>query len=191
MNMRQLCHTFAMTPALSAVTGTLAASLVLHGARPVDSGLSVADWLPGLIFLAVVLGAISACVQPRRHREAPLRREMRARPVTFRTQVEVRQNALGPWQSGGGPCELTVHGDMFKVSNVFPLAWFLFGQQWCYRADDTTMEAVLDRRHDWIEIVARHRPDGPRIRLARKRMNREIWDALVQASVHALGTPPL
>lgn len=110
--------------------------------------------------------------------------------MNFRAQVVVKQNLLGPWLSASGPCDLTVHGDAFKVSNVFPPAWFLFGQQWCYRADEMTMEGEPDRQHGWIEIAARNRPDGPRIRLGRKRMNRPIWDALVQAGVHPVGAPP-
>jgi hypothetical protein len=37
---------------------------------------------------------------------------------------------------------LAVRGDAFQVSHPFPLARFIFGQDYCYRADDTTIEVI-------------------------------------------------
>jgi hypothetical protein len=149
---------------------------------------------------------------------------MRARPTTFSSSVDVQLSFLGNWGSLRGIPLLAVHGDVFEVSDLFPPARWLLGMQYCYRASDTTMEAVPGRRHDWIEIaglpaaeresskvpvpsrvrgnlggpigvvVAGFRTLSPadptRIRIGRRRMNREIWDALVRAGVNPGGAPP-
>jgi hypothetical protein len=143
-----------MTPALFDVPGTLVASLILQVTRPVDSGPSAADWLPALIPV-VAFGALFAWNQPRRLREAPLRREMRAKPSTFKAGLfDVQAIFLGMWASvKGGPFLLTVHGDVVGVSSLLPPARFVFGYQWCYQARDTTMKIVPGRRHELIEIA--------------------------------------
>ena len=73
---------------------------------------------------------------------------MQARAVmgvmTFQARVDTDRGWL----------RLTVRGDLFEVSHPFPLARFLNGLDYCYRAEDTTVELVPGSWHDWIEIGA-------------------------------------
>ena len=73
-----------------------------------------------------------------------LREGMRARPATFRAEVEL--------QDVRGPVSLSVHGDAFEVAQGLPVIGFLNGTDYCYRAPDTTLETAHGRLHDWIEI---------------------------------------
>lgn len=106
-----------------------------------------------LAVLALAFAAVAAGAAPRRHREAPLRKEMQARPVvTFRARVDVKANVLGMRLSAQGPLHLIVRGDQVEVTHPFPPARFLFGQQYCYRAEAATIEVIPGLWHDWIEI---------------------------------------
>jgi hypothetical protein len=138
-----------------------------------------------LVFAALAVGALS-----RRRREAPMRREMRARAVlTFLASVDVKQVILGTTTSAKGRLDLIVRGDAFEVSHPFPPARFMFGQEYCYRAVDTTLK-VVPGRHEWIEISGPPTRTAARIWIKRKNQNRQIWDALVHAGAHPIGSPP-
>lgn len=132
-----------------------------------------------LIFLAVGFATLAVVARRRRHREAPLRQQMRARPVTFRASVQVKGES--------NPLDLIVRGDAFEVSHPFPFARFLFGSEYCYRAEDTTVRVVPGLRHDWIEIDGQPPGTGAWIQIWQRNMNHEIWDALVRAGAHPLG----
>jgi hypothetical protein len=216
--MCHFCHNHGMTPALSAVPGMLAAFLAFPAARAFHAEPPPeASFDPGFLLLVVPFGAAFVWIQRRRHREAPLRREMRERPATFRSRVDVQLSFLGDWGSLRGIPLLTVRGEVFEVSDLFPPARWLLGMQYCYQAAETTMEAMPGRRHDWIEIAAQPPPGGeasripvlsspvgavvaglvtsslprpPRIRIGRRGMTRDIWDALAGAGVHPIGAPP-
>ena len=47
---------------------------------------------------------------------------------------------------------MVVRGDAFEVSHPFPLARFLFGQEYAYRASDAAIEVVPGLLRDWIEV---------------------------------------
>ena len=127
----------------------------------------------------------------RRHGEAPLRKEMRARPAAdFHARVHVRANVLGMMLSARGSLDLIVRGDAFEVSHPFPPARFLFGQEYAYRADDTAVEVVPGLLHNWIEIDGWRTGSAARIWIGRSNLNRQIWDALVRAGAHPVGSPP-
>lgn len=147
-----------------------------------------------LTFLALIFAASAVASGPRRRREEPLRKEIQARPVvTFRARVDVRaKNFLGTMLSQRGPLYLIVCGDAFEVSHPFPLARFVFGQDYCYRAEDTTIKVVPGPRgHDWIEIRGPIR-SAAQIEIGRKDTNRQIWDVLVRAGANPIGpSPPL
>jgi hypothetical protein len=136
-------------------------------------------------FAAVALGA-----RPRRRREAPLRQQMGARPVTFRAGVDVKANILGIMLPTSGPFNLIVHGDAIRVSNPFPPARLLLGYEYCYRAEDTTIKAVAGLSHDWIEIEGQPTGTAARIQIGRRNTNRQIWDALVHAGAQPIGVGP-
>lgn len=175
-----------MTPALSAMPGTLLSQ--------------VWAWGP----LALMAVGIPAFVVTAYWRGRPLRQEMRARPVTFTVNIDVQS-------FNDGICHLNVHGDMFEVSGMIPV--WLFGQQWCYRAGDTTMEVVQGWRRDWIQVAVQQQAGwarwaGRRVRIsppypprkgfnapndrrgAQRWMTGQIWDALIRAGVHPVGAPP-
>src|ERR1700761_9413954 len=111
----------------------------------------------------------------RRRREEPLRKEMQAWAVmgvmTFQARVVTEDRTL----------RLTVRGDLFEVSHPFPLARFLPGLDYCYRAEDTTVELVPGLWHDWIEIGGQPGTGLSPMRIGRRKMTRQIWDALVRA----------
>ncbi len=83
-----------------------------------------------LTVLAVAFAAVAVVSWPRWHGEAPLRKEMRARPVTFRAGVDVRASFLDMMLPVTGPLYLVVRGDVFRVSHLLAPARFLFGQQY-------------------------------------------------------------
>jgi hypothetical protein len=143
-----------------------------------------------LTVLALALAASVLVAWSRRHREGPLLKEIQAWPVTFRARVDVNANVLGTMTSQHGPLYLTVRGDAFEVSHPLPLARLLFGQDYCYRADDTTIEVIPGLLHDWIEISGQPDSSAARIRIGRRNMNRQIWDALVRAGAHPIGSSP-
>ena len=143
-----------------------------------------------LAILALTFAAIAVIAWPRQHHEAPLRKQMRAQPVTFRAGVDVRASYLGTMLPVTGPLSLVVRGDLVKVSHFFPPARFLFGQRYCYRAEDTTIKVVTGLRHDWIEIDGQPAGTADRIWIWRPGMNRQIWNVLIRASAHPIGSPP-
>jgi hypothetical protein len=111
-----------------------------------------------------------------------LRKEIQARAVmTFRASVDVQDRGL---------LDLTVYGDLFEVSHPFPPSRFLFGLDYCYRAEDTTVELVRGLWHDWIEIGGQPGTGLSPILIGRRKMNRQIWDALVRAGAHPIGPSP-
>jgi hypothetical protein len=137
--------------------------------------------------LVLVFGASALIARTRLRREEPLRTEMQARPVTFRSAIDVKVNLLGLKAHAHGPLYLNVHGDAFQVLHLFWLARFVFGQDYCYRSQDTTIETVPGVLHDWIEISGQ---SAARIWIGRRKMNRQLWDVLVSAGAHPIGPPP-
>jgi hypothetical protein len=121
----------------------------------------------------------------RRRREEPLRKEMQARAVmavmTFQARVDTEDR---------GWLRLTVRGDLFEVSHPFPPARFLNGLDYCYRAEDTTVELVPGLWHDWIEVGGQPGTGLSPMRIGRRKMTRQIWDALVRAGAQPIGPPP-
>ena len=146
-----------------------------------------------LTFLAPNFAARAVDSWPRRQREGPLHNEIQARPVvTFQARVDVRaKGILGAMLSQRGPLYLIVCGDAFEVSHPFPLARFVFGQDYCYRAEDTTIEVVPGPRHGWMEISGQPIGSAARIWIGRRSMNRQIWDALVRIGAHPIGSSPV
>jgi hypothetical protein len=114
--------------------------------------------------------------------EKPLREEIRARPATFRLQVEVKDLR-------GGAC-LSVHGDAFEVAQKFPVIGFLNGTDYCYRARDTTVEAAHGLLHDWIMLRGMPGTGARALEIGHRKVNSLLWDALVSAGAHPLGPPP-
>lgn len=81
-----------------------------------------------LTVLVVAFGVLAVGAWPRQHHEAPMRKQMRARPLTFRAGVDVKASFLGMMLPVRGPLYLVVRGDVVKVSHLLPPARVLFGQ---------------------------------------------------------------
>jgi hypothetical protein len=147
--------------------------------------------------VAVIIAVITLVVGyavlkelPRRRWEDPLRKEMRAQPLTFQAAVDLKIGAVDPMQSERGPVNLRVHVDTFEVASAIPIYRFVNGADFCYRAQDTTVEMVHAVLHDWIEICGQPGTGAVRIRIGRRKMTRRLWDALVSAGAHPTGPPP-
>jgi hypothetical protein len=145
-----------------------------------------------VVFAVIVLSVVHSVrsASPRLHQEEPLRTEMQARPLTFRSWVNVKEGAVDPMISQRGPLYLEVRGDAFEVSHSLPAFRSLNGQDYCYLAQDTTVEMVRGVLHDWIEICGLPGSGAARIRIGRRKMNRQLWDALVSAGAQPIGSPP-
>ena len=127
-----------------------------HGSPPSPTSPVAPLIWTGILALAIV--AFAAGTWPRRHREAPLRREMRTRQeVTYRVNVSVK-NLIGMRMRG--PLSLIVREDAFEVTHAFPPARFLFGQEYAYRAEHTTIQAVPEVLRRWIEVHGQPRRVG-------------------------------
>jgi hypothetical protein len=152
--------------------------------------LSPVVWWLVVTVLALAFGTSALVASARRRREEPLRNEIQGQPVTFRSAVDVKANVLGTMTAQRGPLYLVVHGDVFQVSHPFPVARFLFGQDYCYRAQDSTVEMIPGALHDWIEISGQPAESAARIWIGRRKLNRQLWDVLVSAGAHPIGSPP-
>jgi hypothetical protein len=109
--------------------------------------------------------------------------EIPARPVvTFRASVEIPDKR--------GLLYLTVRGDVFEVSAPLAVARLVLGQEHCYRAEDTTVEVCPGRWRDWIEIGGRPGTGIPPLKIRSRKMNRHVWEALVDAGAQPIGPPP-
>jgi hypothetical protein len=136
----------------------------------------------------------------RRHREAPLRREIRARDVTFRMipdQVKVSDSGGWPkWAGVSAPMGLFVRGDAIEVSSTVAPLRVVMGLEYYFPAAETPIELSRSPsriyRRDWIVLTGRQA--GKDIQVAVTTMNRsrllEAWNALVTAGAIPAGLPP-
>jgi len=162
---------------------------------------SEAKLLAGSLMQYVTLGIVVAglslvCGQIwlRRRRVTPLRREIRARDITFRAALD-RVYVIEPGTSPGSdfevpissPVELIVRGDAFEVSNARPLGRVM-GLEYFFRARETSVE--LNRPIPRIygmdtppRIIVRGWQGGRKIQLTIRQKNDllEIWNALTAA----------
>ena len=143
-----------------------------------------------LTVLALGLVVAVAVTVPRRHREAPLRQELDARQaVDFEAPVRVLTGGAGLPTRATGSFRLVVRGDLFEVANPFRPARLL-GQQYRYRATDTTVKVVAGPRHRWIEIEGRPPGSAALIWIRQPGRNRQLWYALTSAGAHPISPPP-
>ena len=136
----------------------------------------------------------------RRHREAPLRRELRAREVTFRTvldRVKVADSGGWPkWAEVSAPMGLFVRGDAIEVSSSVAPLRIVMGLEYYLLAAGTSIELSRSPsriyRRDWIVLTGQQA--GEDIQLAITTTNDDAllqaWNALVTAGVIPAGLPP-
>src|SRR5215470_17247709 len=151
------------------------------------------------VMVAVVVTGFSLIygrIWLRRHRETLLRREIRARDITFRTGLD-RVTVIEPgWLQPGSdfevpmssPVELIVRGDSFEVSSAYSFGRVVMGMEYYFRARETSVE--LNRSIPRIygadvppRIVVRGWQQGRKIQLTitQKQDPLEIWNALAAA----------
>jgi len=144
---------------------------------------------------SVVLGGVWL----QRRREAPLRREIRAQDVTFRTGVAVRRKeSYGPggWLDLKSGMALIVRGNAIEISST---AWpfrAVAGEECYFRARETTIQVRRDpsRPFELKWIVVAGRKDGKEVKLAISKRNArqlsQVWSAMVGAGAVPVGPPP-
>ncbi len=151
------------------------------------------------VLVAVVVAGLSLIygrIWLRRRRETPLRREIRARDITFRVtldRVGVREPGwLQPDSDSGvpvsSPVELIVRGDAFEISSARSLGRAVMGLEYFFRARETSVE--LNRPSPRIygidtppRIIVRGWRAGRKIQLTVWQKNDPlgIWNALTEA----------
>jgi hypothetical protein len=132
----------------------------------------------------------------RRWRQTPLRREVRAREITFRVTLD-RVSVTEPgWLQPdsdfdvpiSSPVELIVRGDGFEVSSARPLGRVVMGLEYYFRAGETSVE--LNRPIPRIygidtppRIIVRGWRAGKKVQLTIRQKNDplQIWSALTGA----------
>lgn len=148
-----------------------------------------------LLALAIaVLAVIYGRIWLRRHRTAPLRHEIRAREITFRSgldRVRVTEPALqllgtGSAESIRSPMELIVRGDAFEISSTSPFGRMVMGMEYYFRARETSVEIRrpiprllrMDGEKEWIVVQGRQAGKEIQLWIMKKNLN-EVWTALV------------
>jgi len=118
------------------------------------------------------------------HRDAPLRQQMRAQPITFQTDVSwVRFSDSPTW--GDAPIRraaLIIRGDLVQVGSGLPGAgcYFRAPETTIYVSRDPRRIYGIDRRDE--RIVVSSRPDGRvLVSMTKKFFFDEVWNALVAA----------
>jgi hypothetical protein len=147
--------------------------------------------------VAVILAVITLVVGyavlkelPRRRWEDPLRKKMRAQPLTFRAAVDLKIGAVDPMQSELGPVNVkSARGHVRgRVCDPDPEAperdGLLLPRRGHHRRDGQRSAARLDRN---LRAAGRR---AVRIRIGRRKLKRQLWDALVSAGAHPAGPPP-
>ena len=114
---------------------------------------------------------------------APLRREWKARAVTFRTELSwVRI----PPDDETSRMELIVRGDMFRIGSPFGL---IPGPNVFLRAPETTIAVSrsplriygIDGRREWIVVRSKQGEREVQLSLTKRSFLDEVWNALVTA----------
>jgi hypothetical protein len=133
----------------------------------------------------------------RRRRGTPLRREIRARDITFRSHLDrvivTEPGWLQPGSDFGtpifSPVELIVRGDAFEVCSTLALGRVVMGLEYLFRAGETSVELnrVVPRIYGMDDtpprVVVRGWQSGRKIQLTISQKNDplEIWNALTAA----------
>jgi hypothetical protein len=153
------------------------------------------------VVVAIVVAGFSLIygrIWLRRHREMPLRYEIRTRDITFRATLD-RVTVIEPgWLQPGrdfavpmsSPVDLIVRGDAFEVSSGNPFGRAVMGLEYFFRASETSVELnrPVSRTHGKDtppRIIERGWQGGKKIQLAIKQKHDpiEIWNALTVAGV--------
>lgn len=145
-----------------------------------------------VVGLTIVYGRIVL----RRRRETPLRHEIRAQGITFRTGLDhIRTVTSRGWRTGPyGLIELIVRADGFEISSAIPPVRVALGLEYYFRARDTTIEVSRlpsgIYKSDWIVITDQRLDKVTKLAITQKNNLYETWNALVRVGAVPLGPPP-
>jgi hypothetical protein len=128
----------------------------------------------------------------RRRQVSQVRREARMRPVrllaTVRAQVET---SLFGELAIRGPVTLIVRDGFVEISHPFPVARFLFGQEYYLRLDGMTIEASRGAwGGGWITMEGDCAGRTRCISIANREKLWAIWNALADGGATPIGPPP-
>jgi hypothetical protein len=120
----------------------------------------------------------------------PLRRQMRTRPIAYRTELyRVRFPDPSWWVSGDetrGMWELIIRGDIVRVGAP---SWLVMGPHCYFRAPETTIELSRNpmriygiySRREWIVVHGKRDGREFKLSMTRRYFLEEVWNALVAA----------
>lgn len=94
-----------------------------------------------VLFVAAIFAVGFGLVWLQRRREAPLRREVRAQGVTFRTPVQVKEKSGNRWdQVFRMDVDLIVRVDAFEISFDFTPFRVIFGWEYYIKANEVSIK---------------------------------------------------
>jgi hypothetical protein len=131
----------------------------------------------------------------KRRQEAPLRREVRAQEIIFRTRLyDVKEKKSQEWLTAMyGEIYLIVRAEAFEISCIIPPIRVVLGLEYYFRARETTIEVTrlpgIPKR-EWIVVTGRQLGKEIRLAIAQTRDLRDAWNALVAAGAVPVGLPP-
>jgi len=141
---------------------------------------------------ATVVLAVVALVYVARSRNSERRSDFRTQSINFRAVVRVKvRTALFGTVPIRGPMDLIVRDKGVEISNPFPPARVLFGQEYYFEADDLQVEAVsglLGR--EWIAIRGESGGRSVDMLVGRNSNLAAIWEALVHVGAVPIGIVP-
>ncbi len=140
---------------------------------------------------AIVVAGLAIAFAKRR-RDAPLRREViAASPVTLAADVAVRVRTVFGDVSLKGTMTLRIKNGFIEVSNPFPPARVLMGQEFYFRANAVQLEAGLTAwGRECITITGDSSGKQLTLTITERKRTRVIWDALVKAGAQPASCEP-
>jgi hypothetical protein len=148
-----------------------------------------------VVAVASMFTVIFGKVWLKRRREAPLRREVRAQDIIFRTRLyNVKEKKSQEWLTAMyGEIYLIVRADAFEISCIISPIRAILGLEYYFRARETMIEVSrlpgIPKR-EWIVVTGRQLGKEIRLAIAQTRDLRDAWNALVAAGAVPVGLPP-
>ena len=149
-----------------------------------------------VLFVAAIFAVGFGLVWLQRRREAPLRREVRAQGVTFRTPVQVKEKSGNRWdQVFRMDVDLIVRVDAFEISFDFTPFRVIFGWEYYIKANEVSIKVSRlpssgIHQREWIIVKWLQSGKETQLAIASKYKFRDAWDALVRAGAVPIGPPP-
>jgi hypothetical protein len=148
------------------------------------------QWVAIAVFVVVALVFLAPAVRMH-YRNTPLRREIKAQAITFRTTLRWVKIPARPWwmygpEDGIRNIELIVRGDTFQVGSIFSA---VMGVEYYFRARETVVEVTRDPlgiygiedKREWLVVTGTQYGRDFRLAMTKKYFLDDVWNALVRA----------